>query len=77
MADPQDAAKITIPHMCLASKDEPADKIAEIDNILKNHQNEVVRSKSIVETYPTMFHGWMGARAKLEDEDNKNEYERG
>lgn len=31
-----------------------------------------------VETYgPPMFHGWMGARANLQDETNRKEYERG
>ena len=30
-----------------------------------------------VETYSTMFHGWMGARANLENEDNAKEFERG
>jgi len=30
-----------------------------------------------VETYGTMHHGWMGARANLENEDNLKEYERG
>ena len=31
----------------------------------------------VVETYETMHHGWMGARANLESEDNLKEYERG
>lgn len=31
----------------------------------------------VVETYEGMFHGWMGARARLEDEKNRTEYERG
>lgn len=30
-----------------------------------------------VETYETMFHGWMGARANLEDAENEKEFERG
>jgi hypothetical protein len=32
---------------------------------------------SVADTYPTMHHGWMGARADLEDAENKKEYERG
>jgi dienelactone hydrolase len=30
-----------------------------------------------VETYATMHHGWMGARANLSNADNLKEYERG
>lgn len=30
-----------------------------------------------VETYGTMHHGWMGARADLKNEANLKEYERG
>ena len=30
-----------------------------------------------VETYATMPHGWMGARANLSNPDNLKEYERG
>lgn len=32
---------------------------------------------SYVDTYSTMHHGWMGARANLEDAENKKEFERG
>ncbi|KAA6412563.1 MAG: Dienelactone hydrolase [Lasallia pustulata] len=41
---------------------------------------KVLSSKSKVghvETYETMFHGWMGARANLEDEANEKEFVRG
>ncbi len=31
----------------------------------------------MVETYETMFHGFIGARANLQKEDNLAEYERG
>lgn len=30
-----------------------------------------------VETYATMHHGWMGARANLNNEENLKEYKRG
>ena len=33
--------------------------------------------KNVVERYGTMHHGWMGARAKLHEEKNLKEYERG
>jgi hypothetical protein len=40
---------------------------------------EALRKKegNVVETYEGMFHGWMGARANLEDEKNAREFERG
>ena len=33
--------------------------------------------KNYVEKYGSMHHGWMGARAKLEDPENAKEFERG
>lgn len=77
MTSPNDIAKLTIPHMCLASKDEPADEIAEVAHAIDNHLNEEIKSKSVVETYDTMHHGWMAARANLEDPENAKEFERG
>jgi len=65
----EDAEKIKIPHMCLASKDEPADMVRAYE--------EVIGSKGVVETYTTMHHGWMGGRAKMDDEENVKEFERG
>jgi len=69
--DKEDAKALTVPHICLASKDEAKDVVADYAEILSKHQG------SIVETYDKMFHGWMGARANLEDEENRKEYERG
>jgi hypothetical protein len=67
-----DAEKITIPHIVLASKGEDAAVTEKYAEILsgKGKIGEV-------ETYGTMHHGWMGARANLKDEDNLKEYERG
>lgn len=31
--------------------------------------------KNAYRVYPTMHHGWGGARADLEDEENKREFE--
>ncbi|KIW26152.1 uncharacterized protein PV07_09272 [Cladophialophora immunda] len=70
--DRADAESLTIPHMTLASKDEPVD--------LVKVYADVVRSNGIgghVETYSTMWHGWMGARADLEGLHSRAEFERG
>ncbi|KAI0836909.1 alpha/beta-hydrolase [Hypoxylon sp. FL0890] len=68
----EDAEALTAPHICLASPGEPADVVAQYKEILVKPGKV-----GVVETYETMFHGWMGARAKLEDEKNRSEYERG
>lgn len=71
--DPADGAALTVPHICLASPDEPAEAVAELKEILSKPGKE-----GHVETYARpMFHGWMGARANLSDEKNAREYERG
>jgi hypothetical protein len=49
---------ITIPHICLASPDEPTDILEQYFDCLKKEQSKL-------ETLGTMFHGWMGARANL------------
>ena len=65
----EDAEKIVIPHICLASHDEPADVVKEY--------TEALGASGVVETYHTMFHGWMSAKANLEDAENAKEFERG
>ncbi|KAI5845583.1 Alpha/Beta hydrolase protein [Morchella snyderi] len=75
--DAENAKGVTIPHMILASKDEPADVVAASAEALKSSKIEAVRDAAVVETYPTMRHGWMAARADLSDEENVKEYERG
>ncbi|OJJ98952.1 hypothetical protein ASPACDRAFT_1889385 [Aspergillus aculeatus ATCC 16872] len=70
--DAADAQRLTIPHIVLASKDEPAEVVEAYaktiaENGLGGH----------VETYSTMWHGWMGARANLEGEESLAEYKRG
>lgn len=72
LMDPADAGALTIPHIVLASKDEPADAVAAYaDIIAKNGKG------GHVETYSTMWHGWMGARADLAAEASRAEYTRG
>lgn len=62
--------------MLLASQGEPADEVRKIAAILKSHVNEEVRTKSHVETYDAI-HGWMAARANLDDEDALRLYKKG
>ncbi|PLB45832.1 dienelactone hydrolase [Aspergillus steynii IBT 23096] len=69
--DKADAEKITIPHIVLASKDEPADVVQQYKDIIANGPG------SHVETYESMWHGWMGARADLDGEESVKEYRRG
>ena len=70
--DKGDALKLSIPHIVLASPGEPADVVDAYAEIFK--QGDKVGE---VETYHTMFHGWMGARANLENPENAKEFERG
>jgi hypothetical protein len=68
----EDAEKITIPHIVLASNGEdPA--------VVKEYAEVFSQSGKVgeIETYGTMHHGWMGARADLGNADNLKEYERG
>ncbi|KAJ9137283.1 Dienelactone hydrolase family protein [Pleurostoma richardsiae] len=68
----KDAEALTVPHICLASPGEPADVVAQYKEILSRPGKT-----GHVETYGDMFHGWMGAKAKLNDEKNAKEFERG
>ncbi|OIW33236.1 hypothetical protein CONLIGDRAFT_640383 [Coniochaeta ligniaria NRRL 30616] len=68
----KDHEVLNVPHICLASPGEPADVVAKVKEILSKPGKI-----GYVETYGTMFHGWMGARANLKDEANLKEYERG
>jgi dienelactone hydrolase len=70
--DAADATALSIPHIVLASRDEPADVVAAYaDIVAKNGKG------GHVETYSTMWHGWMGARADLNAEAGRAEYTRG
>ncbi len=76
--DPEDAKNIAIPHILLASSGEDEKIVKEFEKAL----NPALRvgDKSVlkyVERVPGMHHGWMGARAKLGEKENKFEYERG
>ena len=67
--DAEDAKKVTIPMMMLASKDEPADAVKAY--------GEALTVPKHVETFETQIHGWMSARADLADAKVREEYERG
>ncbi|PMD31223.1 dienelactone hydrolase [Hyaloscypha variabilis F] len=67
-----DAQKLTIPHIVLASNGEPEEVVKQYHDLLVGEGK-----KNVVETYGTMHHGWMGARAKLGEEANLKEYTRG
>ena len=71
MLDPEDAKEITIPHIVLASKDEPADMVAGFKQVIESNG-----IGGLVTTYP-MFHGWMGSNARLGDDEGRREYTRG
>ncbi|KAI1377910.1 alpha/beta-hydrolase [Hypoxylon crocopeplum] len=68
----EDAEALTVPHILLASPGEPADVVQQCKEILARPGKI-----GVVETYGSMFHGWMGARANLDNEENRSEYERG
>ncbi len=70
--DAADAREVTIPHIVLASNGEAVDVVKEYHEVLVGEGKP-----NVVETYATMHHGWMGARAKLGEEENLKEYERG
>lgn len=52
----EDAEKITIPHIVLASNGEDIKAVQEYKEVLE-------AGNGVVETYQTMHHGWMGSRA--------------
>lgn len=69
MVDPADAEKITVPLCLLASRDEDAEAVKKFAANLK--------VPKYIETFSDQIHGFMAARADLEDARVKQEYERG
>lgn len=61
-----------MPYIILASPEESEEEVSKCKEVL-----EQPGKTGEVETYSNMFHGWMGARAKLDDEDNLREFCRG
>ena len=69
MVDANDAPGVTIPFIMLPSKDESKDDVEKWEKGIKTDH--------LVEWFPTQVHGWMAARADLEQDEVKKEYERG
>lgn len=69
MVDPADAEGISIPLIMLASKEDPADAVKAFEAALKGPKH--------VEIFDDQIHGWMAARADLEDPRVAAEYKRG
>ncbi|KAF1997855.1 dienelactone hydrolase family protein-like protein [Amniculicola lignicola CBS 123094] len=69
MVAADDAPGITIPYAMLPSQDESKDDVEKWEKGLK--------VPHLVEWFPDQLHGWMAARADLEDAKVKSEYERG
>ncbi|CAF9942138.1 hypothetical protein IMSHALPRED_003378 [Imshaugia aleurites] len=68
-----DAEKLTVPFICLFSKEDGTPELMkEYWEALEKNNKE-----NVVEKYGDMHHGWMGARANLEDKENLKEFERG
>lgn len=66
-----DGEKLVVPIAIYASKDEP---LEEFKKLVENLGQRPFASKNAYRVYPTMHHGWGGARAKLEDPDNKEQF---
>ena len=69
MVDPAEAGQIRVPTCLLASKDEDPGDVQRYEAALAGPK--------LVETYPDQVHGWMAARADLDDERVRAEYKRG
>jgi hypothetical protein len=69
MLDAADGAKVTIPMCVLGSEEEKAEDLVAFGNALKVEKH--------IERFDDQLHGWMSARADLEDEKIRGEYERG
>lgn len=69
MVDPSDAEGVKVPLIMLASKEEDADKVKQFESKLKQAKH--------VEIFGDQVHGWMAARADLNDARVKEEYTRG
>ncbi|KAK7426505.1 hypothetical protein QQZ08_006963 [Neonectria magnoliae] len=69
MVDPNDATGVTTPTILLASGEEPPEDVKKFEETLAGPKH--------VEIFPDQVHGWMAARADLENARVKAEYERG
>jgi len=72
MLETKDIAALKIPHLLLASKEEDKETVNECGRILGEKGD-----KSNSERYSDMIHGWMAARANLENGDERSGFEEG
>ncbi|KAF3940798.1 hypothetical protein ABW19_dt0200636 [Dactylella cylindrospora] len=65
----EDPELISIPHICLPSKDEAVD--------IMEHYKITLDGKGYVETYPNNHHGFMGAKTDFKDPEQVAAFEKG
>ena len=75
MLNAADAGQLAVPHFCLATRDEDADTTQRFKETLE--ANDRARDKSVVLRWEGTFHGFMAARANLQDQDSREYYEKG
>ncbi|PVF95600.1 hypothetical protein CPB86DRAFT_863715 [Serendipita vermifera] len=66
-----DAAELKVPIAVYASGDEDVEEYKKIADVLANND---FKEKNAYRVYQNMHHGWAGARADLEKEDNHKEF---
>ncbi|GKT45869.1 putative AIM2 family protein [Colletotrichum spaethianum] len=69
MLDPEEAKSVTVPMCVLASKDEDSAAVSDFEANLKVQKH--------VQTFEDQIHGWMAARADLEDPKVSERYRQG
>lgn len=72
MLSADDANNLAVPLGLFISKDEPKE---EYDNMIQRLSNKPFADQIAYKLYPNMFHGWAAARADLENDENKKEFE--
>ncbi|KAH8120485.1 hypothetical protein DFH11DRAFT_1499585 [Phellopilus nigrolimitatus] len=72
MLQASDADNLAVPLGLFISHDEPKE---EYDSMIEKLKQKPYADKIAYKYYPNMFHGWAAARADLENEENKKEFE--
>ena len=68
----EDAKAMTVPHICLFSKEDGSPELVEDYQKALNEKKE-----NVVERYGNMVHGWMAGRSDFQDPEVVKEFERG
>lgn len=71
MLSAADAKNLLVPVAVFPSKDEPVD---EYKKIVEEINAKPFASKNVYRLYPEMHHGWAGARADLDNENNLRDF---